>query len=91
VKKIQPAHNFSLDTMNTVWVCKEKIFFHFGFRFFCDWRHKWSRFLTIFACWYLTWAQLLDRSISLKFSLETYNKSYMNKISPAFSGFVDML
>jgi len=27
--------------------------------------------LAIFGCWYLKWAQLLDGSISLKFSMET--------------------
>jgi len=30
-----------------------------------------GRFLAIFGCWYLTWAQPLDGSISLTFSLET--------------------
>jgi len=43
---------------------------NFWFKVFCEWHHKWSRFLAIWA--HVTWprAQLLDGSILLKFSLE---------------------
>jgi len=49
-------------------VCNEKKFFRF--RFF-EWHHEWGCFSAILA--HVTWprAQLLDASISLKFSLET--------------------
>jgi len=48
-----------------------KKFFGFRFQFFCEWCHKWGRFLAILA--HVTWrrAQLLDGSISLKCLLET--------------------
>jgi len=41
-----------------------KKFFGFGFQFFCEWRHKWGRFLAILT--HITWpgGQPLDRSIS---------------------------
>jgi len=45
--------------------------FGFEFHFLCEWCHKWGRFLAILA--HVTWprAQPLDRSISLKLSLES--------------------
>ena len=46
-------------------------FFGWGWRIFCEWHHKWNSFWVILA--HVAWfrAQLLDQSISLKFSLET--------------------
>ena len=53
----------------------EKIFFGWGVRIFCDWRHKWSSFRVILAHVARPRAQLLGQSVSLKFSLETRLKS----------------
>ena len=52
-------------------VCNEKKVFVLGFKFFCEWHHKWGRFSSILA--HVAWprAQLLVQSILLKFSLET--------------------
>ena len=51
--------------------CTRKIYFGWGERIFCDWRHKWSSFRAILA--HVTWprAQPLGQSVSMKFSLET--------------------
>ena len=48
----------------------KKIFFGWGVRIFCDWRHKWSSFGVILV--HVAWprAQPLGQSVSLKFSLE---------------------
>jgi len=48
---------------------KEK--FGFGFRVFCEWPHKWCRFLVILPHITLPRVQLLNGRISLKFLLET--------------------
>jgi len=47
-------------------VCNEKKFLALGFIFFGS-DVVSERFLAIFGGWYLTWAQPLDGSISLKF------------------------
>ena len=56
-------------------VCNEKNFFYFGSQIFCGWHHKWGRFLASLAQVTWPWAQPLDRSILLKFLLETRLKS----------------
>jgi len=52
-------------------VSTRKKVFVWGLRNYCEWRHKWSSFGAILA--HVAWprAQLVDQSISLKFSLET--------------------
>ena len=62
--KIRQVYEFAVKKKFWLWII-----------FFCEWHHKWVMFLAIFGCWYLTWAQPLDRSISLKFSLETRQES----------------
>ena len=54
--------------------CARKNFFGWGVRIFCDWRHKWSSFRVILA--HVPWprAQPLGQSVSLKFSLETFDR-----------------
>jgi len=50
----------------------------FGFEFpaFCEWRHKWGSFLAILAHVVSSRALSLDRSILLKFSLDTSHPKY---------------
>jgi len=56
-------------------LCTWKNIFGWGWRIFCEWRHKRSSFWVILP--HVTWprAQLPGQSISLKFSLETRLKS----------------
>ena len=58
-------------------VYTRKKFFGWGLRIFCEWRHKWSSFWAILA--HVTWprAQLLGRSILLKFLLSDSDKDQM--------------
>jgi len=52
-------------------VCTQKKFFGWGWRIFCEWRHKWSSFGVILPHVASPKAQPLGQSILLKFSLET--------------------
>jgi len=68
-------------------VCNEKQILGFWFPFFCEWCHKWVRFLAILA--HVTWsrAQPLDRSFALKFSLDTRLESESLEPLIIFLGF----
>ena len=52
-------------------VCNEKIFFGLGFRIFCEWRHKWRVFRSLWPTSSRRWRQPLDGSISLKLAVGT--------------------